>query len=82
MKKILPLVLFALTACSASSSPYSETELKQMLDFDCVIEQKPAIPQETELLYNYAHYQDLHSLWTGKAGDWNDLAKVGKQSKW
>ena len=68
-------MLFALTACSASSLPYSKTELKQMLDFDCVIEQKPTIPKETEALYNYAHYQDLHRLWTGKAGDWNDLAK-------
>ena len=75
MKKILPLVLLVLTACSASSSPYSEDELKKQLDFDCVIEQKPKIPKETEILYNYAHYQDLHRLWTGKAGDWNDLAK-------
>lgn len=47
MRKILPLVLLILTACSASSLPYSETELKQKLDFDCVIEQKPAIPKET-----------------------------------
>ena len=46
-----------------------------MLDFDCVIEQKPTIPKETEALYNYAHYQYLHRLWTGKAGNWNDLAK-------
>ena len=75
MKKISPLVLLVLTACSASSSPYSEDELKKQLDFDCVIEQKPTIPKETEILYNYAHYQDLHRLWTGKAGDWNDLAK-------
>ena len=75
MRKILPLVLLVLTACSASSSPYSEDELKKQLDFDCVIEQKPTIPKETEILYNYAHYQDLHRLWTGKAGDWNDLAK-------
>lgn len=75
MRKILPLVLLVLTACSASSSPYSEDELKKQLDFDCVIEQKPTIPKETEILYNYANYQDLHRLWTGKAGDWNDLAK-------
>ena len=75
MRKILPLVLLVLTACSASSSPYFEDELKKQLDFDCVIEQKPTIPKETEDLYNYAYYQDLHRLWTGKAGDWNDLAK-------
>ena len=74
-KTLLSLILISTSACSNGGNMYSINELKQMLDFDCVIEQKPTIPKETEALYNYAHYQDLHRLWTGKAGDWNDLAK-------
>ena len=74
-KTLLSLILISTSACSNGGNMYSESELKKQLDFDCVIEQKPTIPKETEILYNYAHYQDLHRLWTGKAGDWNDLAK-------
>ncbi|MCW9716028.1 MULTISPECIES: DUF6396 domain-containing protein [unclassified Avibacterium] len=43
------------------------------LEFSCVHEERPSIPEEAQLLYNYALYQDLHKMWTGKAGDWNEL---------
>ncbi|MCW9716027.1 MULTISPECIES: SEL1-like repeat protein [unclassified Avibacterium] len=43
------------------------------LEFSCVHEERPPIPEEAQLLYNYALYQDLHKMWTGKAGDWNEL---------
>ncbi|MFZ7231131.1 sel1 repeat family protein [Avibacterium avium] len=43
------------------------------LEFSCVHEERPPIPKEAQQLYNYALYQDLHKMWTGKAGDWNEL---------
>ncbi|MFZ7231133.1 DUF6396 domain-containing protein [Avibacterium avium] len=43
------------------------------LEFSCVHEERPPIPEEAQQLYNYALYQDLHKMWTGKAGDWNEL---------
>ncbi|MFU2059645.1 sel1 repeat family protein [Avibacterium volantium] len=43
------------------------------LEFSCVHEERPPIPEEIQQLYNYALYQDLHKMWTGKAGDWNEL---------
>ncbi|MBN6077995.1 sel1 repeat family protein [Aggregatibacter actinomycetemcomitans] len=40
----------------------------------CPIEQRPPLSDETQLLYNYAHYHDLHNMWNGKKGDqvWQD----------
>ncbi|MBN6077992.1 sel1 repeat family protein [Aggregatibacter actinomycetemcomitans] len=35
----------------------------------CPIEQRPPLSDETQLLYNYAHYHDLHNMWNGKKGD-------------
>ncbi|MDO4431171.1 MAG: DUF6396 domain-containing protein [Lonepinella koalarum] len=43
------------------------------LEFSCVHEVRPEIPSEAQQLYNYALYQDLHKMWTGKEGDWNEL---------
>ncbi|MBN6077991.1 sel1 repeat family protein [Aggregatibacter actinomycetemcomitans] len=40
----------------------------------CPIEQRPPLSEETQQLYNYAHYHDLHNMWNGKKGDqvWQD----------
>ncbi|THA07721.1 DUF6396 domain-containing protein [Rodentibacter pneumotropicus] len=52
-------------------------QLKANLEFTCKHEEKPALSQETQQLYNYALYHDLHNMWTGKWGDavWNGLAR-------
>ena len=52
-------------------------QLQANLEFTCKHEEKPELSQETQQLYNYALYHDLHNMWTGKRGDevWNGLAR-------
>ena len=52
-------------------------QLQANLAFVCKHEVKPELSQETQRLYNYALYHDLHNMWTGKRGDevWNGLAR-------
>ena len=52
-------------------------QLKANLEFTCKHEEKPELLPETQQLYNYALYHDLHNMWTGKRGDevWNGLAR-------
>ena len=52
-------------------------QLQANLEFVCKHEEKPELSQETQHLYNYALYHDLHNMWTGKRGDevWNGLAR-------
>lgn len=42
--------------------------------FQCKIQQKPELPPETQQLYNYAYYHDLHNLWDEKEGVFDSLA--------
>ena len=52
------------------------TVLEQMEDDfkTCLIEQRPPLSEETQQLYNYAHYHDLHNMWNGIKGNqiWQD----------
>ncbi|OOF81610.1 DUF6396 domain-containing protein [Rodentibacter caecimuris] len=52
-------------------------QLQASLEFVCKHEEKPELSAETQQLYNYALYYDLHNMWTGKRGDaiWNGLAR-------
>ncbi|WP_288065381.1 sel1 repeat family protein [Rodentibacter caecimuris] len=52
-------------------------QLQASLEFVCKHEEKPELSAETQQLYNYALYHDLHNMWTGKRGDavWNGLAR-------
>ena len=52
-------------------------QLQANLAFVCKQEEKPELLPETQQLYNYALYHDLHNMWTGKRGDavWNGLAR-------
>ena len=52
-------------------------QLQANLEFVCKHEERPELSQETQQLYNYALYHDLHNMWTGKKGDavWNGLAR-------
>ena len=51
-------------------------DLEQHLAFTCVHEAKPPLSPDTQKLYNYALYQDLHNMWLGTEGDavWQDAA--------
>ena len=54
-------------------------QLEQLaaLEFTCKKEVHPPLSEETQQLYNYALYHDLHNMWTGEKGDevWNGLAR-------
>ena len=54
-------------------------QLEQLaaLEFTCKKEEIPPLSEETQQLYNYALYHDLHNMWTGDKGDdvWNGLAR-------
>ena len=54
-------------------------QLEQLaaLEFTCKKEELPPLSEETQQLYNYALYHDLHNMWTGEKGDevWNGLAR-------
>ena len=54
-------------------------QLEQLaaLEFTCKKEEHPPLSEETQQLYNYALYHDLHNMWTGEKGDevWNGLAR-------
>ena len=77
---IIPLV--TLTACNSALSSNkgkptrSLEDLEQHLAFTCVHEAKPPLLPDTQKLYNYALYQDLHNMWLGTEGDavWQNAA--------
>ena len=74
--KLLTLVaVMTLTACSTSLSGATRMNLSD-LEFTCVHETKPPLSPDTQKLYNYARYHDLHNMWNGKPGDltWQDAA--------
>ena len=54
-------------------------QLEQLaaLEFTCKKGVQPPLSEETQQLYNYALYHDLHNMWTGEKGDevWNGLAR-------
>ncbi|MCX2962437.1 sel1 repeat family protein, partial [Rodentibacter heylii] len=39
------------------------------LEFTCQKEARPPLSEETQQLYNYALYHDLHNMWEGDKGD-------------
>ncbi|TGY47961.1 sel1 repeat family protein [Rodentibacter caecimuris] len=47
------------------------------LEFTCQKEARPPLSEETQQLYNYALYHDLHNMWEGEKGDdvWNGLVR-------
>ena len=49
-------------------------QFQQDFTFQCKIQQKPELSPETQQLYDYAYYHDLHNLWNEKAGVWDGLA--------
>ena len=87
MKKRNLLKLFTavsiITACDSYIPPSDKgatmrslEDLEQHLAFTCVHEAKPPLSPDTQKLYNYALYQDLHNMWLGTEGDavWQNAA--------
>ena len=87
MKKRNLLKLFTavsiITACDSYIPPSDKgatmrslEDLEQHLAFTCVHETKPPLSPDTQKLYNYALYQDLHNMWLGTEGDavWQNAA--------
>ena len=77
ISKILPLVVLLLTACrTAVSSHPTPNNTFENLTFECKHEVRPPLSPETQQLYNYAYYHDLHNMWKGKKGDqtWQQTA--------
>ena len=78
MKKQIMLITYMatfLSACSPLSSGAPHINVSK-LAFTCVHETKPPLSPDTQKLYNYARYHDLHNMWNGKPGDltWQDAA--------
>ena len=87
MKKRNLLKLFTAVSIIAACDSYippsdkgatmrSLEDLEQHLAFTCVHEAKPPLSPDTQKLYNYALYQDLHNMWLGTEGDavWQNAA--------
>ena len=78
MKKQIMLIAYMATLFSACSTPLSGATRMNLsdLEFTCVHEAKPPLSPDTQKLYNYARYHDLHNMWNGKPGDltWQDAA--------
>ena len=87
MKKRNLLKLFTAVSIIAACDSYippsdkgatmrSLEDLEQHLAFTCVHETKPPLSPDTQKLYNYALYQDLHNMWLGTEGDavWQNAA--------
>ena len=72
------LIAYMATLFSACSTPLSGATRMNLsdLEFTCVHEAKPPLSPDTQKLYNYARYHDLHNMWNGKPGDltWQDAA--------
>ncbi len=63
------MVLLSGGAVVDTQAQISEQQ-KQARAFSCVHEQKPVLSADTQKLYLYAHYHDLHNMWSPKDGVW------------
>lgn len=66
--------------CSAEERKIKQQQDKKMLEqfqkditFECKIQNKPELSPETQQLYNYAYYHDLHNLWNPQEAVWDKL---------
>ncbi|OOF82011.1 hypothetical protein BKG92_07390 [Rodentibacter ratti] len=72
-----------LAACNSYFPSYKEQSMTsssnsilENLTFECKHEVRPPLSPETQQLYNYAYYHDLHHMWGGKKGGelWKQMA--------
>ena len=73
----LPAHCYAKEQEQQRKTQMAQLEQLAALEFTCQKEELPPLSEETQQLYNYALYHDLHNMWTGEKGDevWNGLAR-------
>ena len=73
----LPARCYAKEQEQQRKTQMAQLEQLAALEFTCKKEERPPLSKETQQLYNYALYHDLHNMWTGDKGDdvWNGLAR-------
>ena len=73
----LPAHCYAKEQEQQRKTQMAQLEQLAALEFTCKKEAPPPLSEETQQLYNYALYHDLHNMWTGDKGDevWNGLAR-------
>ena len=73
----LPVRCYAKEQEQQRKTQIAQLEQLAALEFTCKKEERPPLSEETQQLYNYALYHDLHNMWTGDKGDevWNSLAR-------
>ena len=73
----LPARCYAKEQEQQRKTQMAQLEQLAALEFTCKKEERPPLSEETQQLYNYALYHDLHNMWTGDKGDevWNSLAR-------
>ena len=73
----LPARCYAKEQEQQRKTQMAQLEQLAALEFTCKKEELPPLSEETQQLYNYALYHDLHNMWTGDKGDevWNSLAR-------
>ena len=73
----LPARCYAKEQEQQRKTQMAQLEQLTALEFTCQKEELPPLSEETQQLYNYALYHDLHNMWTGDKGDevWNGLAR-------
>ena len=73
----LPARCYAKEQEQQRKTQMAQLEQLAALEFTCKKEAPPPLSEETQQLYNYALYHDLHNMWTGDKGDevWNGLAR-------
>ena len=73
----LPARCYAKEQEQQRKTQMAQLEQLAALEFTCQKEELPPLSEETQQLYNYALYHDLHNMWTGDKGDevWNGLAR-------
>ena len=73
----LPARCYAKEQEQQRKTQMAQLEQLAALEFTCKKEVQPPLSEETQQLYNYALYHDLHNMWTGDKGDevWNGLAR-------
>ena len=74
LKVGLGLLLIQLALPGHAQEKSMNQDRKAAMAFSCVHEVQPKLSTETQQLYDYAHYHDLHNLWLPKDGVWEEMA--------
>ena len=74
LKVGLGLLLIQLALPSHAQEQSINQDPKAAMAFSCIHEVQPKLSTDTQQLYDYAHYHDLHNLWLPKDGVWEEMA--------